>query len=68
MTATICDRCGKLTEPLRRAEVEPTFPYYLCEIKMLPYAYGIDEKPIDLCEDCKREFKKWLKGEKDGLE
>jgi hypothetical protein len=65
MLAMLCDRCGK---PVNY-EVGPTFPYLLYKLKMLPFPYGgMDEETIDLCEDCKREFKKWLKGEKDGLE
>lgn len=67
MLATLCDRCGKPTEPFRKYEVLPAFPYYLCKLKMLPYS-GLEEETIDLCENCKREFKKWIEGEKNGLE
>ena len=67
MLTTVCDRCGKPAIPFRKSEAAPTFPYYLCKLKMLPW-YGTEEKTIDLCEDCKREFKKWIEGEKNGLE
>ncbi len=68
MLATMCDRCGKPAVPFKKYEAAPTFPYYLCKLKMLPW-YGLEEKTIDLCEDCKCEFKKWIKGEtKNGLE
>lgn len=69
MTATICDRCGKPANSSRRYEVAPVFPYYLSRLKILPSTYGgLEEETIDLCDDCRREFKKWIEGEKDGLE
>ena len=63
MLATLCDRCGKPTVPFRKYEAAPAFPYYLCKLKMLPW-YGMEEKTIDLCENCRNSFKKWL-GEED---
>lgn len=69
MLVTVCDRCGKPSEPFRKYEAAPTFPYYLCKLKIVAPSYGgLEEETIDLCDDCRREFKKWIEGEKDGLE
>lgn len=56
----ICDRCRK---PIPVPKKRENFPYFLGRLNEDPYGYTRD-KEIDLCEDCRNSFKKWL-GEED---
>ena len=57
----ICDRCRK---PILEPEGRQNFPYCLVRINKYPFGYYIRDKEIDLCENCRNSFKKWL-GEED---
>lgn len=66
-TEYLCDRCRKPLsyESLRKSQTE--FPYILHRRAYFPTNSILDrvEGPsIDLCENCRNSFKKWL-GEED---
>lgn len=53
---TKCDRCGKAWQSFDSSKERPYMGY------KNKYSIGMANKHIDLCEDCEKEFTKWLEG------
>lgn len=57
MNAKKCDRCGELYE---KNELDIRNPFrYIIKKDCYPHP---DEIEIDLCDKCREDFKKWIKG------
>lgn len=57
MVNVTCDRCGKPTPWMFNQKITD-YPTYL--ITCMP-ANGGPIAPVDLCDDCKKDFVSWLK-------
>lgn len=57
--AKICDRCGHIIKLFenRLSYQEEAWRY---EITKECHPYPVDKIKIDLCNDCKRDLKRWL--------
>lgn len=56
MKKLICDRCGEEYAPLPDYVQAPKYEYRVEYIATIPFFI----RYVDLCDDCKKDFEKWL--------